>query len=34
VDIRYESLEEAKEALAKEGLIIDDAGQAHIVDPD
>jgi Family of unknown function (DUF5681) len=34
VDIRYESTEEAKEALAKEGLIIDEAcGQIRIVDP-
>jgi hypothetical protein len=35
VDIRYETTEEAKEALAKEGLIIDDAcGQARMVDSD
>jgi Family of unknown function (DUF5681) len=33
--VEYESMEEAKEALAKEGLIIDDAcGQARMVDSD
>jgi hypothetical protein len=35
LDIRYETTEEAREALAKEGLIIDDAcGRIRLVDSD